>query len=581
MNTADDNFNCVPSNLSSVPGSLFNIHKCFNKGVHNVRLSNKTLCGKDSPEEECQGFPGTDHKFSVSGDGNNLKVTCASLCKPSQQDLCPERPPESDESAGNSLEAALNIVGNISFILESMTSCSTVAIKKGKIRGLVHKLPAEEQTSINIGITSKNISILKDNNDSQTELSLLVQVSKEASEMAVKRGGSYVGLFQVPEVYQDLPDSSFLNNEAVEIEMGAEISNLSETIDIQFRNVDKKGKVASCRSWNGKGKDPIWIKDGCYTNETNDTVTCQCSHLTFFAVLLSPPPRNISISDLRSLTYITSIGCGLSLFFLVVAIIMHCLIRKRKASQATHILINLFVAMFTLNLSFLTNEKIANLGNFGVCVAIAALLHYTMLATFSWFLVEALHFYFTLLKLPSTIKHYMKKICIMGWATPAIVVIPLLALKKYNYLDISADDGTKATMCWISDASIHQGVNIGYYAVVFIFTLSIFILTVRQFSFLKPPQVKTWEGSSIRSNSFSILGLFLLLGLTWAFAFFSYGPLLIVSYYIFTILNSFQGFFLFIYYCYSSKAIGGNSSATATSSSSTATSNTAIPSLYQ
>lgn len=94
--------------------------------------------------------------------------------------------------------------------------------------------------------------------------------------------------------------------------------------------------------------------------------------------------------------------------------------------------------------------------------------------------------------------------------------------------------------CWISDAGIHQGVNIGYYAVVFVFTLSVFILTVRQIV-LMPKAGKAQDNSSIKSNTSTILGLFLLLGITWAFAFFSYGPLLLASYYIFTILNSFQG----------------------------------------
>lgn len=76
---------------------------------------------------------------------------------------------------------------------------------------------------------------------------------------------------------------------------------------------------------------------------------------------------------------------------------------------------NLFVAMFTLNLSFLINETVANLGNYTACVVMAAVMHYTMLATFSWFLAQALHLYYNLHKLPSKIKHYMMKICITGW----------------------------------------------------------------------------------------------------------------------------------------------------------------------
>ncbi|XP_062296743.1 adhesion G-protein coupled receptor G2-like [Scomber scombrus] len=251
-----------------------------------------------------------------------------------------------------------------------------------------------------------------------------------------------------------------------------------------------------------------WTTNGCETKETNDSITCRCSHLTFFAILMSPVPANISSSDFTSLTYITNIGCGLSMFFLAVALFMHWLIRKGKASQATKILINLFVAMFTLNLSFLINETIANIENFGVCVAMAAVMHYTLLATFSWFFIQGLH-----------LQTNKKPKC-----TLCIIIILFLIFR-----------------CWISDAVLQQWVNVGYYGVVFIFTLSIFIITVYQIVLFKQRAVKTDDHSSTKINTFSILGLFLLLGITWAFAFFSHGPLLIPSYYIFTILNSLQG----------------------------------------
>ncbi|XP_032357043.1 adhesion G-protein coupled receptor G2 [Etheostoma spectabile] len=140
---------------------------------------------------------------------------------------------------------------------------------------------------------------------------------------------------------------------------------------------------------------------------------------------------------------------------------------------------------------------------------------------------------------------------------------------------ISTDDGNSAKMCWNSNAVVHQGVNIGYYAVVFIFTFILFIMTVQRIVLQNTAAGKAQATSSIKTNSFSILGLFLQLGITWAFAVFSYGPLLIASYYIFTILNSFQGFFLFIYYFNSSTIAREDRSFTA-SGSTTDTSNTVV-----
>ncbi|XP_036006852.1 adhesion G-protein coupled receptor G2-like [Fundulus heteroclitus] len=336
--------------------------------------------------------------------------------------------------------------------------------------------------------------------------------------------------------------------------MGVNIANLSETIDINFSNVNRTGFSVSCASWDGRSKRDgadNWITDGCKTKEVDDSVICQCSHLTFFAILMSSPETKISSSDLKILILITKAGCGMSLFFLGVALFMHFLIRKNKASQAVKILMNLFIALFILNLCFLINESVADLKIFAACVAIAAALHYSMLATFTWFFMQALHLYLNLYKIPTDIKYYLCKICITGWVIPAVVVVGLLASNKYGDMEISDDSGTSVNMCWIPDYSWHLGVNTGYYGIVFIFTLTIFIVTVVQITHFAS-ETKN-NKISTKKRVFSLLGLFSLLGITWGFAFFSYGPLLLPSYYIFTILNSFQGFFLFIYYYFSSR----------------------------
>lgn len=101
----------------------------------------------------------------------------------------------------------------------------------------------------------------------------------------------------------------------------------------------------------------------------------------------------------------------------------------------------------------------------------------------------------------------------------------------------------------MSDSAVHYGVNIAYYAIVFIFTFTVFVITVVQIVHFDPKAVQSHDSSPTTKKLFSIVGLFFLLGIPWAFAFFSYGPLLIPSVYIFTILNSFQGKLEFHSYC--------------------------------
>ncbi|KAK2826194.1 hypothetical protein Q5P01_020408 [Channa striata] len=553
---------CV--SVNSKADFTLNIQDCLNMGELSSEWGQCGFRGSNSASGSyCTDS--TQKQYNFTTDSNGV-IKCVS-CK--LNGTKPDHSIDFNQKEPIIPKQARNLMKNLSFLLDNYTKA---AITTGNITGVITKLPRTNFTSINIGFTeSDDIRMLQDD-DSGLGFSYLVQIPAEASSMAVKGNGSVAGVLSFPVIDQD-NSSVLFNNKMIGIDMGAEISNLSQTINIQFNNVNKDGNNVSCVSWNGTGEKPIWITDGCRTVENDDDISCQCSHLTFFALLMSPPTTNISSSDFKSLTYITSIGCGLSMFFLAVGLFMQFLIRKGKASQATKILMNLFVAMFVLNLSFLVNGSIANLDIFSVCVATAAVMHYTMLATFSWFFIEALHIYINLWRFDAKIQHYMMKIYIAGWATPAVVVIALLALNKYGSLDIYTNDGSSEKMCWITDSVIHQAVNIGYYAVVFIFTLIIFIVTVQQIVFFKPTTGKVKDHSSIKTNTFSILGLTLLLGITWAFAFFSYGPLLLASYYIFTILNSFQGFFLFIYYYFSSRIVGEDKGLTL-SQSSTAIENT-------
>lgn len=46
-----------------------------------------------------------------------------------------------------------------------------------------------------------------------------------------------------------------------------------------------------------------------------------------------------------------------------------------------------------------------------------------------------------------------------------------------------------------------------------------------------------------------VAGLTMLLGLTWGFAFFAWGPVNLAFMYLFAIFNTLQGFFIFVFHC--------------------------------
>ncbi|KAK1792974.1 hypothetical protein P4O66_001692 [Electrophorus voltai] len=197
---------------------------------------------------------------------------------------------------------------------------------------------------------------------------------------------------------------------------------------------------------------------------------------------------------------------------------------------ATTILMNLFVAVSLLNITFLINQQIASMNSNVSCIIIAAIMHFSMLATFTWYFFQGLHLYLRFITVNTSTRNYKLAVICSGWGFPALVVIINASLGIYKPLTI-------VQMCWITNKYVHYLVNIGYYAIIFIFTTLIFILIaqkITQARFMKADTKVTTRKLS------SILSLFVLLGLTWGVAFFAYGDMVIPSYYIFTILNSFQ-----------------------------------------
>ena len=80
---------------------------------------------------------------------------------------------------------------------------------------------------------------------------------------------------------------------------------------------------------------------------------------------------------------------------------------------------NLSTALLFLNLVFLLDGWITSFHVDGLCTAIAALLHFFLLATFTWMGLEAIHMYIALVKVFNTyIRRYILKFCIVGWGKP-------------------------------------------------------------------------------------------------------------------------------------------------------------------
>ncbi|XP_058247728.1 adhesion G-protein coupled receptor G6 isoform X2 [Hemibagrus wyckioides] len=444
-----------------------------------------------------------------------------------------------DPSSNTSYFAEMKKINQM--ILEQMGNKSSVSVSFDDVEGIFVKQQKEEDFKSIYFMYSRdiNFNIIEDKTQ-LTNFSRTFSIPKEAFEKA-----------------------SNINNETLFASL------------LRFPDFPKNSGSASCNSWDGRGPTPNWTTDGCNTSHISDQVTCSCQHLTFFAVLMSIPNK-MSASDIKNLTYLTSIGCGLSLFFLSIALFMHFLLRKGQATVSVHILINLFMALFLLNLSFLVNESVAKIRSEAACKLMAGLMHYFMLSTFTWFGLQALHLCLQLTLNVVRIQNYVIKLCVTGWVPPALVVTVIFISQKYGMENIVSDTGETVSMCWIADPTVHYVVNIGYYSAIFLFTFLTFVVMLRWLWLLrhqKCPTITSSGKSSRPSDALTIMGLCCILGLSWGFAFFAYGPMQIPAYYIFTVLNSCQGFFLFIYYYKSSRLVGEAETLAEESSSTTVVEN--------
>ncbi|XP_037677915.1 adhesion G-protein coupled receptor G2 isoform X2 [Choloepus didactylus] len=313
------------------------------------------------------------------------------------------------------------------------------------------------------------------------------------------------------------------------------------TVRCVFWDLDKKG---------GRGD---WSSDGCSVKNRrpNETV-CTCSHLTSFSVLLDLSRTSVLPTQMMALTFITYIGCGLSSIFLSVTLVTYIAFEKVRRDYPSKILIQLCAALLLLNLVFLLDSWIALYNMRGICISVALFLHYFLLVSFTWMGLEAFHMYLALVKVFNTyIQKYILKFCIVGWGIPAVVVAIVLAISPDNYGLGSYGkfpNGSPDDFCWINSNVVFYITVVGYFCVIFLLNISMFIVVLVQLCRIKKKQLGAQRKTSIQDLR-SIAGLTFLLGITWGFAFFAWGPVNVAFMYLFALFNTLQGFFIFIFYC--------------------------------
>ncbi|XP_035144351.1 adhesion G-protein coupled receptor G2 isoform X7 [Callithrix jacchus] len=366
--------------------------------------------------------------------------------------------------------------------------------------------------------------------------------------------------FETPALFQDpsLENLSLISYVISSSVANLTIKNLTRNVTVTLKHINPSQDelTVRCVFWDlgrngGRGG---WSDDGCSVKDRrlNETI-CTCSHLTSFGILLDLSRTSVLPAQTMALTFITYIGCGLSSIFLSVTLVTYIAFEKIRRDYPSKILIQLCAALLLLNLAFLLDSWIALYKMQGLCISVAVFLHYFLLVSFTWMGLEAFHMYLALVKVFNTyIRKYILKFCIVGWGVPAMVVTIILTISPDNYGLGSYGkfpSGSPDDFCWINSNAVFYITVVGYFCVIFLLNVSMFIVVLVQLCRIKKrKQLGAQRKTSIQDLR-SIAGLTFLLGITWGFAFFAWGPVNMTFMYLFAIFNTLQGFFIFIFYC--------------------------------
>ncbi|XP_036002376.1 adhesion G protein-coupled receptor L3 isoform X2 [Fundulus heteroclitus] len=313
-----------------------------------------------------------------------------------------------------------------------------------------------------------------------------------------------------------------------------------------------------------------WSTQDCRLLSTNRTqTTCSCTHLTNFAVLMAHVDvKNTDPVHDMLLDVITWVGILLSLVCLLISLFTFCFFRGLQSDRNT-IHKNLCISLFIAESLFLVG---INRGDQPVaCAVFAALLHFFFLAAFTWMFLEGVQLYIMLVEVFESEHSRRRYFYLVGYGVPALIVAVSAAVDYRSY-------GTER-ICWLRLDTYFIWSFIG--PATLIIMLNVIFLGIALYkmfhhtAILKPdsgcldninyryydgcvivewhcyqdyaPEVKSWVIGAI--------ALLCLLGLTWAFGLMYVNESTVVMAYLFTIFNSLQGMFIFIFHCVLQKKV--------------------------
>ncbi|XP_036968089.1 adhesion G protein-coupled receptor L3-like isoform X3 [Acanthopagrus latus] len=300
-------------------------------------------------------------------------------------------------------------------------------------------------------------------------------------------------------------------------------------------------------SYSKKTMTGYWSTQDCRLLGTNRThTTCSCTHLTNFAVLMAHVDvKNTDPVHDMLLDVITWVGILLSLVCLLISLFTFCFFRGLQSDRNT-IHKNLCISLFIAESLFLVG---INRGDQPIaCAVFAALLHFFFLAAFTWMFLEGVQLYIMLVEVFESEHSRRRYFYLVGYGVPALIVAVSAAVDYRSY-------GTDR-VCWLRLDTYFIWSFIG--PATLIIMLNVIFLGIALYKMFHHTAILKPDSGcldNIKSWVIGAIALLCLLGLTWAFGLMYVNESTVVMAYLFTIFNSLQGMFIFIFHCVLQKKV--------------------------
>ncbi|XP_077449680.1 cadherin EGF LAG seven-pass G-type receptor 1 isoform X2 [Stigmatopora argus] len=307
------------------------------------------------------------------------------------------------------------------------------------------------------------------------------------------------------------------------------------TLEYSLLETEERTKPV-CVFWNHSiaiGETGGWSSKGCEVLERNNShISCQCNHMTSFAVLMDVSKREHG--DVLPLKIVTYATVSVSLFLLLLTLILLCLLRRLRSNL--HVIHrNLVVALFFSELVFLLG--INQTDNPFVCTVIAILLHYFYMCTFAWMFVEGLHIYRMLTELRNINHGHMRFYYAIGWGIPAVITGLAVGLDPQGY--------GNPDFCWLS---VHDTLIWSFAGPIFVVVLVnivIFILAAKASCGRRQKAVEKSGAIPALRMAFILL---LLISATWLLGLMAVNSDVLTFHYLFAGFSCLQGVFIFFFH---------------------------------